>query len=88
MTRATDADDDSTEERTITFGVYPDPDGVFAVLNDPTPDVPRGTLDAAQDRAEAELGDIERERPEAGTVTYTPGKNTGTVTDITLREEA
>ena len=80
-----------TDTRTLSFGVYGDPDGAFAVLNVPGPDTPVGTLAAVQDAVddaiddgefEVELGD---EFPEAGTVEFVPGKHDGRVVDIDIR---
>lgn len=77
-------------DRELTFSVYPDADGPFAVMNTERPDIPLGTLAAIQNHVDdaVDAGRLTVTDPleEAGRVTYAPGKNDGRVTEITLIE--
>lgn len=77
-----------TDTRELTFGVYPDADGPFAVMNQERPDIPRGTLMTIQDRVNdaIDAGEltVDSPIPEAGTVEYKPGKATGEVIDVEI----
>lgn len=77
--------------RDLTFGVYPDPDGPFAVMNTERPDIPVGTLAAIQDHVTDAVDDgrltVDGPLEEAGLVEYKPGKHDGSVGSITLNPE-
>lgn len=78
---------------TLGFEVYRDDaneqygeEAVFAVLTNPGPDVPRGTLAAVQDAVDdSDLGLENGEGGDAGTVEYVPGKDDGEVVDVDVQ---
>lgn len=80
--------------KTIDFDVYRDvtpydDDDLFAVLRNPGPDTPKGTLADVQAKVEAtdafdDLDDGDAVEP-AGEVEYRPGKEDGEVVDVRFR---
>lgn len=74
--------------RELTFSVYPDPDGAFAVMDQERSDIPVGTLAAIQDVVHDAVQDgrltVDGPLEEAGLVEYAPGKHDGSVGSITL----
>ena len=73
------------------FEVYRDDShiGVFAVLTNPGPSTPRGTLDVVQRATEERYveGDAEVPNGHAGTVYYRPGKDDGEVRRVEFDTE-
>lgn len=78
--------------RTLTFAVYPDADGPFAVMNQERPDIPRGTLEAIQNHVHDAVQEgrltVDGLIEEAGEVVYEPGKDDGEVLRVTVTAEA
>ncbi|UTF56045.1 hypothetical protein [Natronosalvus rutilus] len=84
--------DAATNERELTFGVYPDADGPFAVMNQERPDIPVGALATIQDRVDdaVDAGHLTVDEPleQAGQVKYVPGKHDGSVVSVTINTGA
>lgn len=76
--------DDAGKTKTLGFDVYVEHDGPFAVLRNPGPETPVGTLAEVQAEVDARADDFEdgAAYEPAGVVRYVPGKDDGHVVDV------
>jgi len=71
--------------REVTFSVYPDPEGPYAVMDEEDPEMPQGILGVIQKKVDLYGGKLEDLPAEpAGTVRYSPGKEDGEVLAVSL----
>lgn len=80
-----------SETRSVTFSVYPDPDGPFAVMDSEDPQMPLGILSVIQEHVSdaVDAGRLTVDGPleEAGVAEYSTGKEDGSVGSVTLDPE-